>query len=71
MIATLWVTCWTMVRFRNLNGSRATASAGVDHRGTTYASNLRLYVKYMSEDQWLAACRTLKRRPPMPWYTVN
>ncbi|HOP17482.1 MAG: cytochrome C [Chromatiaceae bacterium] len=39
--------------------------------GTTYAPNLRLYVKDMSEDQWVVACRTLKRRPPMPWYTVN
>jgi mono/diheme cytochrome c family protein len=39
--------------------------------GTTYASNLRLFVKDMSEDQWVQVARTLKRRPPMPWYTVN
>jgi mono/diheme cytochrome c family protein len=39
--------------------------------GTTYASNLRLFLKDMSEDEWVQAARTLKRRPPMPWYTVN
>jgi mono/diheme cytochrome c family protein len=39
--------------------------------GTTYAPNLRLFLKAMSEDQWVDAARTLKRRPPMPWYTVN
>jgi mono/diheme cytochrome c family protein len=39
--------------------------------GTTYASNLRLFVKDMSEDQWVQVARTLKRRPPMPWYTLN
>lgn len=39
--------------------------------GTTYPSNLRLFLKDMSEDQWVTVARTLKRRPPMPWYTVN
>lgn len=39
--------------------------------GTTYAPNLRLFVKDMSEDQWLTIARNLKRRPPMPWYTLN
>lgn len=39
--------------------------------GTTYAPNLRLFLKDMSEDQWVTVARTLKRRPPMPWYTVN
>jgi len=39
--------------------------------GTTYAANLRLFLKDMSEDEWLKVARTLKRRPPMPWYTVN
>ena len=39
--------------------------------GTTYPSNLRLFMKDLSEDQWVAVARTLKRRPPMPWYTVN
>jgi mono/diheme cytochrome c family protein len=39
--------------------------------GTTYAPNLRLFLKDMSEDQWVQVARTLKRRPPMPWYTLN
>ncbi len=39
--------------------------------GTTYATNLRLRMDGLSEDQWLAYARSLKARPPMPWFTVN
>jgi mono/diheme cytochrome c family protein len=39
--------------------------------GTTYPPNLRLFLKDMTEDEWVQTARTLKRRPPMPWYTVN
>jgi mono/diheme cytochrome c family protein len=39
--------------------------------GTTYAANLRLFVQGMTEAQWLASARTLKTRPPMPWFTLN
>ena len=39
--------------------------------GTTYAANLRLYVQGMSEQQWVDDARTLKRRPPMPWFNLN
>ena len=39
--------------------------------GTTYAPNLRLIAKAMSEEQWVAMARTLKTRPPMPWFNVN
>ncbi len=39
--------------------------------GTTYASNLRLFVKDLDEAQWIQAARTLRRRPPMPWYDLN
>jgi len=39
--------------------------------GTTYAPNLRLYFQGMTEAQWMTDARTLKRRPPMPWYAVN
>lgn len=39
--------------------------------GTTYGANLRLFVKDMSEDDWVTVARTLKRRPPMPWYNLN
>ncbi len=39
--------------------------------GTTYASNLRLFFASLSEDQWVETGRTLKRRPPMPWFNVT
>lgn len=39
--------------------------------GTTYGSNLRLFMKDMTEAQWVEAARTLKRRPPMPWFNLN
>jgi len=39
--------------------------------GTTYGANLRLFVANMTEDAWVEAARTLKRRPPMPWYNLN
>ncbi|QJR13187.1 hypothetical protein DSM104443_04282 [Usitatibacter rugosus] len=38
--------------------------------GTTYASNLRLYMKDKSEAQWIEAARNLRARPPMPWFNV-
>ena len=39
--------------------------------GSTYASNLRLLVQHMSEDQWTTMLRTRRDRPPMPWMNVN
>jgi mono/diheme cytochrome c family protein len=39
--------------------------------GTTYAVNLRMYMKDMTEDQWVKQARTLKARPPMPWFSLN
>jgi mono/diheme cytochrome c family protein len=39
--------------------------------GTTYAVNLRTYMQGMSEDQWVKTARTLKTRPPMPWFGLN
>jgi mono/diheme cytochrome c family protein len=39
--------------------------------GTTYASNLRLLMDGLSEQEWIDMARTLKRRPPMPWFNVN
>jgi mono/diheme cytochrome c family protein len=39
--------------------------------GTTYPPNLRLFVQYLSEQQWIQIAKTLKRRPPMPWYSLN
>ncbi len=39
--------------------------------GTTYGSNLRLFVKDMTEKQWVDTAKTLRRRPPMPWFNLN
>ena len=39
--------------------------------GTTYGTNLRLFVAGLSEDQWVEASKTLRRRPPMPWFNLN
>lgn len=39
--------------------------------GTTYGTNLRLFVKGMTEAQWIQTARTLRRRPPMPWFNLN
>jgi mono/diheme cytochrome c family protein len=39
--------------------------------GTTYASNLRLTVPAMSEDNWVKYIKTFKPRPPMPWWSVK
>ena len=38
--------------------------------GTSYASNLRLTVQGVSEDQWVAFARA-PRRPPMPWFNLR
>ena len=39
--------------------------------GTTYPPNLRLFVKDLTEAQWIKEAKTLKRRPPMPWFNLN
>jgi mono/diheme cytochrome c family protein len=39
--------------------------------GTTYPPNLRLFISKLSEDQWVNEAKTLKRRPPMPWFNLN
>lgn len=39
--------------------------------GTTYGTNLRLFVDGMTEEQWVENARTLRRRPPMPWFNLN
>jgi len=37
--------------------------------GTTYAANLRLVVKDMTEAQWVQHARQ-ERMPPMPWFNL-
>ena len=39
--------------------------------GTTYASNLRINVHAMREDDWVKYIKTLKTRPPMPWWSTR
>ena len=39
--------------------------------GTTYGSNLRIFMSGLSEDDWVETARTLRSRPPMPWFTLN
>lgn len=39
--------------------------------GTTYATNLRLYMAQHSEASWLRTARTFRSRPPMPWFNVH
>jgi len=39
--------------------------------GTTYGSNLRLFVSGMNESEWVRTAKTLKRLPPMPWFNLN
>lgn len=38
--------------------------------GTSYPVNLRLYVRGLSEAQWLARVRQ-PMRPPMPWFNLR
>lgn len=39
--------------------------------GTTYPTNLRLYMQDLTEDQWVKKGKTLNARPPMPWFNVR
>lgn len=39
--------------------------------GTTYAVNLRMRTKDLTEAQWMAFAKNLKSRPPMPSYVLH
>ena len=39
--------------------------------GTTYPSNLRLFMSKITEDQWVKTARTTTYRPPMPWFALR
>ncbi len=39
--------------------------------GTTYASNLRILLSGLTEDGWVQYARSLRTRPPMPWFNLN
>nr|WP_068834079.1 c-type cytochrome [Polaromonas jejuensis] len=39
--------------------------------GTTYPTNLRLFMHSHTEASWLKTARTFQPRPPMPWFNVH
>lgn len=39
--------------------------------GTTYASNLRLFMQNLSEEQWVNLAKKVEYRPPMPWFALH
>jgi mono/diheme cytochrome c family protein len=39
--------------------------------GTTYASNLRLFMQTLNEQQWVNLARSVEYRPPMPWFSLR
>lgn len=39
--------------------------------GTTYATNLRLTVPKFTQEQWVKYAKTMKARPPMPWWPLR
>jgi mono/diheme cytochrome c family protein len=39
--------------------------------GTSYATNLRLFVGNLSQQQWLQHVATMKPRPPMPYFNLQ
>ena len=39
--------------------------------GTTYPTNLRLYMRDITEEKWVKTAKTLQTRPPMPWFALN
>jgi mono/diheme cytochrome c family protein len=39
--------------------------------GTTYASNLRILMQGLTEDQWVKYAKNLRTRPTMPWANLN
>jgi mono/diheme cytochrome c family protein len=39
--------------------------------GTTYPANIRHIVARKSEAEWIQYAKSMKSKPPMPWYNVN
>ena len=39
--------------------------------GTTYATNLRISLSKITEEEWVKYARSLEARPPMPWFNLN
>jgi mono/diheme cytochrome c family protein len=39
--------------------------------GTTYPSNLRLFINSLTEDQWVKFSEAFQAQPPMPWWLLH
>jgi mono/diheme cytochrome c family protein len=39
--------------------------------GTTYATNLRLLMSSLTEQQWMVMARSVRTRPPMAWWVLR
>lgn len=39
--------------------------------GTTYSTNLRLYMQKLTEEQWVRLAQTAQFLPPMPWFSLH
>jgi hypothetical protein len=39
--------------------------------GTTYPSNLRIFINSLSESQWVKVAHSVKLRPPMAWWVLH
>ena len=39
--------------------------------GTTYPSNLRIYMNALSGSQWVKVSHSVQFRPPMPWFALH
>lgn len=39
--------------------------------GTTYPPNLRLFIQNKTQEEWIKEAKTLRRKPPMPWFNLN
>ena len=42
-----------------------------NEQGTTYATNLRLLISRIDENQWVALAQTMRTRAPMAWYRLR
>jgi mono/diheme cytochrome c family protein len=39
--------------------------------GTTYPTNLRLFINSLTQDQWMQVAKNAQTRPPMPWWILH
>jgi mono/diheme cytochrome c family protein len=42
-----------------------------NEQGTTYATNLRLLISRIGEEQWVAMAHSMRTRAPMAWYRLR